>query len=82
MNNLILTPTRRYFGFGDEDDHVVLEGGRCIGCIFLSPQAPEGRSWFWAITDRYFPHSIDNKGYCATCEEAMAAFSRAVERLQ
>jgi hypothetical protein len=43
MANLILALTRRYFGFGDADDHVVLEGGRVIGCITLHPQAPEGR---------------------------------------
>jgi hypothetical protein len=74
MTNLILAPTHRYFGFGDQNDYAVLEGGRCIGRIFLSPQAPKGRSWFWTITDRYFQRSIDNKGYSATREKAMAAF--------
>jgi len=74
MNNLVLALTRRYFGIGDKNDFTVLEAGRCTGHIFLSPQAPEGRSWFWTITDMNFPASTDNKGYCATREEAMAAF--------
>src|SRR5215467_13714795 len=44
MTNLILAPTRRYYGFGDKNDFCIPDGGRCIGRIFLSPQAPEGRS--------------------------------------
>ena len=40
---LFLASTKRYFGFGDKDDHVVLDGGRVIGRIFQQPQAPEGR---------------------------------------
>jgi hypothetical protein len=37
----------------DEDaDYVVLESGKVAGRIMLHPQAPEGRSWFWAITAR------------------------------
>ena len=39
---LILASTKRYFGFGDKDNHVVLDGGRVIGRIFQPPQAPEG----------------------------------------
>jgi len=35
---LALASTKRYFGFGDKDDHVVLDGGRVIGRIFLSPK--------------------------------------------
>lgn len=42
-------PTKRYFGFGNADDFVVLDGRRVIGCIMLQPQAPEGRPWFWTI---------------------------------
>jgi hypothetical protein len=71
---LSLARTERYFGFGDANDHVVLEGGRVIGRIFLSPQAPEGRSWFWTITAVEFPPSIHNRGYCATREQAMTEF--------
>jgi hypothetical protein len=28
---LTLAFTKRYFGFGERDDHVVLDGGRVIG---------------------------------------------------
>ena len=41
MANLALSPTRKYFGFGDKDDYVVLDGGRVIGRKFLHPQGPE-----------------------------------------
>jgi len=46
MANLALATTGRYFGFGDKNDHSVLDGGRVVGRIFMQPQAPEGRSWF------------------------------------
>ena len=74
MANLILAPTKRYFGFGDKNDHCVLDGGRVISRILVQPQAPEGAPWFWTITDRYFLPSVHNRGYSSTREQAMAAF--------
>jgi hypothetical protein len=71
---LTLAFTKRYFGFGDKDDHVVLDGGRVIGRIFLSPQSPADRNWMWTITARDYPRSIHSRGYSATREEAMADF--------
>ena len=38
---LTLATSRRYFGFGDSNDYVVIDGGRAIGRIMLHPQAQE-----------------------------------------
>jgi hypothetical protein len=70
--NLILSPTKKYFGFGEND--FVVDGGRVIGRIFLQPQAPEGRPWFWTIAAPDIPPLLDKRGYAATREEAMADF--------
>ena len=72
--DLILAPARRYFGFGDKNDYVVLGGDCAIGRIFRPPQAPESQPWFWTITAMKFPPSSHNKGYSATREQAMADF--------
>ena len=37
------------------NDFDVIEGDRCIGRIFLSAQAPQGRPWFWTITAIDYP---------------------------
>ena len=58
-----------------KDDYLVLDGTRkVIGRIMLHPQAPKDQPWFWTITALEQPPSIDNKGYSATREEAMANF--------
>ena len=74
MANLALSPTRKYFGFGDKDDYVVLDGGRVIGRIVLHPQGPEGEPWFWTITAREHPPSIYSRGYSETREQAIQDF--------
>jgi hypothetical protein len=56
------------------NDFDVCESDRCIGRIFLSVQAPEGRPWFWAITARDYAPTIHSRGYSATREQAMADF--------
>jgi len=72
--DLILAPARRYFGFGDKNDYVVLGGGRVIGRIMHHPQATGGQPWFWTITAMGYPPSANSRGYSATREQAMADF--------
>jgi hypothetical protein len=55
-------------------DSDVCEGDRCIGRIFLSVQAPQGRPWFWTITAMDYPPTIHSRGYSATREQAMMDF--------
>ena len=74
MTNLLLSPTRKHYRIGDKDDYVVLDGGRVIGRIMLHPHAPDGHPWFWTITAPDIPPSLDERGYSATREDAMADF--------
>jgi hypothetical protein len=69
MANLALSPTMKYFGFGDKEDYVVLDGGRVIGRIRRVQKARR-----WTVTAPDLPPSIDKRGYCATREQAMADF--------
>jgi hypothetical protein len=41
LARVALATSRRYFGFGDSNDYVVIDGGRAIGRIMLHPQAQE-----------------------------------------
>ena len=58
------------------NDFDVSNADRSIGRIFLSPQAPQGRPWFWTITAREYPPSIHSRGYSVTREQAMQDFKR------
>lgn len=78
---LTLARTFKYFGFGDVDDYVVLDGDRVIGRIFKPPQALSYRPWFWTITAIEKPPSVDNRGYAATREDAMANFKARLAKL-
>jgi|SRR5262245_39016168 len=66
LMNLTLAPC-----IADRNDYDVLDDGRRIGRVFLSPHAPVGHPWFWGI----FPPPAGNEGYAATREEAMSDLS-------
>ena len=56
------------------DDYDVRDdGGRVVGRIFRTPQAPKDRPWFWTIVQG-IPMSITNRGYSPSREDAMAEF--------
>jgi len=74
VTSLTLTQTSKYFGFGDEHDYVVLDGGCVIGRIMLHPNAAPECPWFWTITDPEAEPSLANRGYSGTREDAMADF--------
>jgi hypothetical protein len=74
MTALILKKTASIYSMGDGNDWSVLDGDRVIGRIFLPPQAPEARPWFWTITAMEYPRTIHSRGYSATRHEAMADF--------
>lgn len=71
----------KYFRFGDKNDYVVLDGGRVLGRLMRSPQAPAECSWFWAITDPDAKPFAANRGYSATREEAKANFKEQLSRI-
>jgi hypothetical protein len=58
----------------NQEDYDVLEDGTVIGCIFLSPAAPEHRPWEWAADDH--EGRPPTYGFEPTREEAMAAFAK------
>ncbi len=57
----------------------MFDGDRHIGRIMRTPQAPEGRPWFWSITGRV-PEYPQDRGYAASREQAMADFKAAWQR--
>lgn len=71
---LIRANASRGGDFWPDDDYDVRDDGRrVIGRIMLHPQAPAGSPWFWTIVQG-IPPSIQNRGWAATRDEAMATF--------
>jgi hypothetical protein len=66
----------RSSGQWSDDDYDVLENGKVVGRIFLSPAAPAGRQWMWA--SGHGGHHIERAahGYEPTREAAMDAFAK------
>ena len=53
-------------------EYDVFDGDQCVGRIILTHETPEGRPWLW-MTSRV-PQSMDDHGYAASRERAMATF--------
>jgi hypothetical protein len=66
----------RHWSSDDYDVRLGDAKGRVVGRIFLSPQSPKDRLWFWTITERV-PQWPTDRGYAATRDEAMTAFKLA-----
>jgi hypothetical protein len=74
---LVLARKSRGAAHWDNDDYDVRLGdgsGPVVGRIMVHPQAPEAQPWFWTITSREQPPSVYNRGYAASCEQAMRYF--------
>jgi hypothetical protein len=60
MSQLILkrASASRSSGQWSDDDYDVLENGKVVGRIFLSPAAPQDRQWMWTLAYDYHedPH--------------------------
>ena len=70
----LVRASRNRDGEWSSDDYDVFEGKQLIGRITLTPQAPEGRPWFWMITARGRIPSLSDRGYAASREQAMSNF--------
>lgn len=65
----LVRASRNPDGEWSSDDYDVFDGKEHVGRIALTPQAPEGRPWFWRITAR--PETSQNYGYAVSREQAM-----------
>ena len=76
---LVLVSARKSRGADhwDKDDYDVRLGGASgavIGRIMRHPQAREALPWFWTISAREQPPSVNNRGCAASREQAMRYF--------
>jgi hypothetical protein len=74
--NLILvhaSKSRPSGKWADDDFDVWDANAKVIGRIFRATGTPQGRPWFWTITERALQRPTD-LGYAATREGAMADF--------
>ena len=56
------------------DSFAVFNGKDCVGHIMLTEKSPPGKPWFWTIFVSDSPGNTVDRGYAATCEQAMADF--------
>jgi hypothetical protein len=60
---------------GTPDDYDVLDGERAVGRTFHSASAPQNRPWMWTITAVVVAPRLPSHGFCATLDDAKAAFA-------
>jgi hypothetical protein len=61
---------------GTPDDYDVLDDTRAIGRIFRSNSAPADWPWMWTITGAVVAPRLTSHGFCATLDDAKAAFAK------
>ena len=59
---------------GGDDDFDLRDSERVIGRIVRHPQAPREAPWFRVITAEGRKTSLADRGYAATCEDAVVQF--------
>jgi hypothetical protein len=59
---------------GTPDDYDVWDGALAVGRIFRSSSAPADRPWMWTITGAVVAPRLPSHGFCATLDDAKAAF--------
>jgi hypothetical protein len=60
---------------GYPGDYDVLDDTRAIGRILRSSSAPTDRPWMWTITGAVVAPRLASHGFCATLDDAKAAFA-------